>query len=256
MTALIERQIAIPTPSGSMEMFVARPAGSVSPPLVIVFMDVWGFRPQLFEIASRIASMGYCSVVPSFYYREGFKGVDFRDARGQTLSMEVLPKEQGDVVRSHGMALTNAMVDADVGAVLKFFENEPVSQGTVGSVGFCMGGRHAMFVAGTRPERMVATASLHGTRLVSDKPDSPHRMAERFRGEMYFGFAEHDPYVPPDIVTTLDGLLGNRPGLKYRSVVHPGVRHGYAIPDRDIFDHAAAEKDWAEIFTMYSRTLG
>jgi carboxymethylenebutenolidase len=255
MTALIERHVDIPTPAGSMETFIARPAGGDRVPLVIVFMDVWGFRPQLCEIAARIAAHGYCSIVPSLYYRDGYKGTDFRNASGRTLSMEVLPKEQSDAVRSHGMALTNAMVDADVGALLKFFESEPVSQGLAGSVGICMGGRHALYVAGTRPERMVASASLHGTRLVSDNPDSPHLMAEKFRGEIYCGFAEHDPYVPPDVVIKLDGLLANRPGLTYRSVVHPGVRHGYSIPDRDVYDRAAAEKDWAEIFAMYSRVL-
>jgi len=153
------------------------------------------------------------------------------------------------------MALSNAMVDADVGAVLEFLANEPVSQGAAGSVGFCMGGRHALFVAGTRPERMLASASLHGTRLISDKPDAPYLMADKFRGEMYCAFAEHDPYVPPDIAPALEGLLTNRSALKYSSVVHKGARHGYAIPDRDVYDKAAAEKDWAGIFAMYARTL-
>jgi carboxymethylenebutenolidase len=255
VTAVIERHVEIPTPAGSMDAFVSRPTGSAAVPLVIVFMDVWGFRPQLFAIANRIASQGYCSIVTNLYYRDGVKGFDFRNSQGQTLSMEVASKEQSDAVRRHGMALSNAMVDIDVGAILKYFENEPVSQGPAGSVGFCMGGRHALFVAGTRPERMVATASLHGTRLVSDSPDSPHWMAERFRGEIYCAFAEHDPYVSPDVVTTLDRLLGHSENVKYRSTVHPGTRHGYSIPDRDIYDHQAAEQDWAEIFAMYARTL-
>lgn len=255
MTSLIERQVDIPTPAGSMNVFVARPAGSAAVPLVIVCMDIWGVRPQLYEIAKRIASHGYCAVVPNFYHRDGVNGFDFRNARGQTLSMDLASKEQQDAVRRHGAALTNEMVDADVGALLRYFKTEPVSQGPAGSVGFCMGGRHAMFIAGTRPERMAATASLHGTQLVSDKPDSPYRFADRFRGEMYFGFAEHDPYVPPSVAATLDGLLGSRPNLKYRSVMHAGAHHGYSIPDRDVYDHAAAEKDWAEIFAMFSRAL-
>ncbi len=234
---------------------MVRPADQAAVPLIVVCMDIWGIRQQLFEIAKRIAAQGYCAVVPNFYHRDGVKGFDFRNARGQTLSMEIASKEQQDAVRRHGAALTNSMVDADVGAVLKFFETEPVSQGLAGSVGFCMGGRHAMYIAGTRPERMRATASLHGTQLVSDKPDSPHRFVDRFRGEIYCGFAEHDPYVPPSVAMTLDGLFQNRPDFKYRSVTHAGARHGYAIPDRDVYDQAAAEKDWAEIFAMFSRAL-
>jgi carboxymethylenebutenolidase len=38
--------------------------------------------------------------------------------------------------------------------------------------------------------------------------------------------------------------------------VHPGARHGYALPDRDIHDHQAAERDWTEIFAMFRRQLG
>lgn len=255
MTAVIDRHVDIATAVGSMDTFIARPAGDATVPLVIVFMDIWGVRQQLFEIAARIASQGYCAVVPNFYYRDGVKGFDFRNAQGQTISMEAASEEQRQTVRRHGTALSNAMVDADVDAALRFFESEPVSQGAVGSVGFCMGGRHAMFVAGTRPERMLATASLHGTQLVSDKPDSPHRMADRFRGEMYCGFAEHDPFVPPAVIAALDGLLASKAGLKYRSMVHHGAHHGYSIPDRDVYDHVAAEKDWTEIFAMFSRTL-
>lgn len=255
MTSPIERQVDIPTPAGPMSTFVARPAGSAAVPLVIVCMDIWGVRPQLFEIAKRIAAQGYCAVVPNFYHRDGVNGFDFRNARGQTISMELASKEQQDVVRRHGAALTNAMVDADVGALLQFFESERVSQGPAGAVGFCMGGRHAMYIAATRSDRMAATASLHGTQLVSDKPDSPHRFADRFRGEIYCGFAEHDPYVPPSVAAALDGLLAGRANLKYRSVTHAGARHGYAIPDRDVYDRAATERDWAEIFAMFSRAL-
>ena len=34
-----------------------------------------------------------------------------------------------------------------------------------------------------------------------------------------------------------------------------GVEHGYAIPDRDVFDKQAAERDWELIFAMYHRQL-
>jgi carboxymethylenebutenolidase len=72
---------------------------------------------------------------------------------------------------------------------------------------------------------------------------------------MYCGFADDDPYVPPGIAVTLDSLLGNRLNLQYRSVTHAGARHGYAIPDRDVYDREAAEKDWTEIFAMFARAL-
>jgi carboxymethylenebutenolidase len=38
--------------------------------------------------------------------------------------------------------------------------------------------------------------------------------------------------------------------------MHAGAHHGYALPDRDVHDHAATEQDWAEIFSMMRRQLG
>ena len=40
---------------------------------------------------------------------------------------------------------------------------EPVQPGGIGSIGYCMGGRHVLCVAGAYPDRFIAGASLHGT---------------------------------------------------------------------------------------------
>jgi carboxymethylenebutenolidase len=147
------------------------------------------------------------------------------------------------------------MVVDDTGAILEFVRRgEPVRPGGVGTIGYCMGGRHVLCVAGQFPERMRASASLHGTYLMSDAPDSPHRLARNFRGEMYCGFAETDPYAPLSMVKELDELLRPLP-VDYRHAIHPGAQHGYALPNRDIFDARAAARDWELIFAMFHRQI-
>ena len=37
--------------------------------------------------------------------------------------------------------------------------------------------------------------------------------------------------------------------------LHKGADHGYALPDRDVFDKAAANRDWELIFAMFRRQL-
>src|SRR6185437_16718723 len=103
------------------------------------------------------------------------------------------------------------------------------------------------------PEQLRASASLHGTLLVNDQPDSPHRSVEKMRGEIYCGFAEHDPYAPQSTIDTLSTLLKDRTDVRYRCSVHAGAHHGYALPDRDIFDKPAANRDWENIFAMFRR---
>ena len=45
----------------------------------------------------------------------------------------------------------------------------------MGSVGYCMGGRHAQVAAVNYPDYFKASASLHGTYLISDS--RTHRIA-------------------------------------------------------------------------------
>ena len=43
--------------------------------------------------------------------------------------------------------------------------------------------------------------------------------------------------------------------MRYTPVIHQGTLHGYALPDRDIYAKAAAERDWELIFAMYHRQI-
>jgi dienelactone hydrolase family protein len=49
--------------------------------------------------------------------------------------------------------LSNAMVIEDTGALIDFLDRgEPVRAGGIGSIGYCMGGRHVLCVAGACPD--------------------------------------------------------------------------------------------------------
>ena len=112
-----------------------------------------------------------------------------------------------------------------------------------------------MSVAAAFPDRFRASAGLHPTSLISDRPDSPHRKADRLRGEFYCGFAETDPYAPLSMIEELDALLAPCP-VTYRREIHTGAVHGYALPERDIHHKRGANRDWELVFAMYRRQLG
>ena len=75
---MIEQTLDIGTGEGAMETFFNRPEAGGRFPAVIVYMDIWGVREELFDIARRIAAAGYCGIVPDLYYREGRKRFDTR----------------------------------------------------------------------------------------------------------------------------------------------------------------------------------
>ena len=99
-----------------------------------------------------------------------------------------------------------------------------------------------------------ASASLHGTTLISDAPDSPHLLVSRFRGELYCGFAETDPYAPLSMVKELDELL--RPCPVDLSPRDPRGRRARlrAAQSRHLPPRGAA-RDWEMIFAMFHRQI-
>jgi carboxymethylenebutenolidase len=250
-----ERFVNIKTADGTMETFITHPEEHGPFPAVSIYMDVWGVREELYDIARRVGTVGYYCMVPDFYYRQGQVRFEFRNDKHQTISLSRLDEQTQRQVRAPLQQLSNAMVMDDTGAILAFLKGgEPVRGGSMGAIGYCMGGRHVLCAAGTYPEHFIASASLHGTSLISDRDDSPHRLVNKFRGELYCGFAEHDPSAPLPMVQELEELLKPCP-VHYRFTVHPGAEHGYALPDRDIHDKRAATRDWERIFAMFHRQI-
>jgi carboxymethylenebutenolidase len=250
-----DRTVAIPTQAGPMETFITHPeAGGPFPPIVL-YMDFWGVREELFDIARRVGTVGYYCMVPDLYHRQGRVRHEWRNEKNQMISMHNLDPERQRQAMVPLEKLSNAMVIEDTGALIEYIDRgEPVRPDGIGSIGYCMGGRHVLCVAGAYPDRFIAGASLHGTALISDRDDSPHRLAHRFRGELYCGFAEHDPHAPPVMIKQLGDLLTGCP-VGYRHEVHPGAEHGYALPNRDIHDKRAANRDWELMFAMFRRQI-
>jgi carboxymethylenebutenolidase len=252
---MIGKSIEIATPHGVMDAYLAHPDDTKTYPLVIIFMDVWGLREELFGLARRVAAEGYCCMVPNLFYREGKFRYEPRNPDGRMMSFNLLPDDIQRSMRARAERLNRQALRADVAAILEFCKHEPVRNGPAGSIGFCMGGREAFFAAQEFPERFRATASLHGSRLVTEAGDSPHRLTHKMRGEVYCGFAEFDRGAPPEVVSKIEECLQQAPDLTSKTRRHAGAHHGYALPDRDIYDRAAAEQDWADIFTMLRRQL-
>lgn len=250
-----ERMADIPAPQGTMDAFITHPEQGGPFPAVVIYMDLWGLREELFDIARRVATAGYYCVVPNLFYRQGKIRHEFRDEKGRMISLDRLDQEKQERVRAPWRALNNGLVVEDTRHIMDFIDADPAARrGPMGAIGYCMGGRYVCCVAGHYPERFRAGASMHGTALVTDKPDSPHLRAAAIRGELYCGFAENDRGAPPAMVDAFATAM-KASSAKYSYRVHEGAAHGYALPDRDIADKQAMNRDWEVILPMLQRTL-
>ena len=155
-------------------------------------------------------------------------------------------------------SLTTANVASDAGAFLDHLATRPEVAGTpdemrVGTTGYCMGGRLSLVSAAHHPDRVVAAASFHGGHLVTDAPDSPHRLVDRITGRVYVAGAENDASFTAADATTLDEAL-TAAGVEHTVEFYP-AGHGFAVPDNPTFDEEAAERHWQALADLYGATL-
>ena len=154
------------------------------------------------------------------------------------------------------MKTTDAMVLEDTAALIAHADRTAlVRQGAMGCFGYCFGGRIALLVAGSFPARFKACAGMHASGIFTDKPNSVHLIAARAQGELYLGYGARDRFATPDVVAALEHALAGRADLAYRFNLHAGAGHGYALPDRDVYDKRATFADWSHIFAMFHRQI-
>jgi len=240
------KQIAIETRDGVAKAGLFRPSGRAIAG-VIVYMDIFGPRPTLDQMAERLAGDGYAVLVPDLFYRYAPYGpFDPKTAFAEEKTKALLLMLSGGT--------TQGMTIRDNAGFLDALAAEGID-GPVGVVGYCMGGARALNAAATHPDRIVAAASFHGGNLASDAPDSPHRKAASIKARVYVGVAGVDRSFPPEQSARL------AEALRVAEVDHvienyAGVGHGWCVKDHSVYDEAGAERHWKRLTEFFKETLG
>ncbi|MDP3869094.1 dienelactone hydrolase family protein [Phenylobacterium sp.] len=243
---MIEQTVEVPTKDGATTTFIVRPERDGPHPVILFFMDAPAIREELRDIARRFASAGYYVMLPNLYYRSDV--------------LELTAEDWADPERKKMMglmySLTIPLVMEDVDALLAYADGQAAADAkTVGCVGYCMSGQFSINAAARHPDRVKAAASIYGTFLVTDKPDSPHVAARKAKGELYFACAEIDRWAPREMVQALETSLKSD-GIEAEVEFYPGVEHGFAFPNRPAYDKQAAERHWERLNALFRRRLG
>lgn len=213
---------------------------------VIFYMDAFGIRPELDEMAQRYADAGYVTFLPDLYHR-----LDRRQFRVTTTSDEPLDPAMNE---ANG-ATTLAMTIADTAAILDHVAANPIhGVSKFGTVGYCMGARHALAAAAAYPTRIAAAALLHGGRLVWDGPDSPHRLIPRVSASLYFGFAANDETCPDHHKRLIEQTILASSARARTEQYSAG--HGWTFPSRWCYDAAAAEHAFEAVVNLFDAEVG
>lgn len=239
--------VEVKTPDGVADAYLTRPEGGGDHRGVLLMIDAFGLRRRIEEMADRIAGQGYAVLAPNVFYRAG---------RASELSIPAFDPENRaafmQALRPLIQQLTPEAFVRDGKAYLDFLAD--LAPGPFGITGYCMGGRLGWRIAAADPERVAALGCFHTGGLVSDAPDSPHLSAQQINAELYLGYADKDAGATPEQIATLDRAL-DEAGVRHRSEVYEGALHGYTMSDTPVYDEAATERHYAELFALLSRAL-
>jgi len=245
--------IEIPAADGTAEALVARPSSGVGPfPGVILYMDAFGLRPRIQEMAQRIADWGYVVLAPNVFYREGTAAqlapdTDMTTPEGREAAGAAAFPRVGRLTTDKALPDIDSWVDA-------LARLDGVAPGSIGVVGYCMGARLAMRSATAHPDTVAACGGFHGGGLATEEPDSPHLALGNARARFVFGHADHDRSMDSDAVARLGGAL-DAAGLKSSNEVYAGAPHGYSMADTSAFHPEATERHFRELRNLLDGTL-
>jgi len=245
---LVEENVLIPTADGQTDAVFIHPAKGAHA-AVIIWPDVHGVDPGLYEMARSLARSGYAVLATNQYYRT-HKGRLF--AEGQSI------RDPGgrELVMPHYRAVSVETIPVDTRALVTWLDAQSAvdtSRG-IGTVGFCMTGSWTLRAAAAVPERIHAASSFHGGGLATEQDDSPHRLASKINGGVLIAIAENDHEREPEARDTLIEAFkaANTPA---EIEVYADAMHGWVPPDSRAHHPEQAERAWSRMLALFEREL-
>jgi len=254
---VVETDVTIKTEDGTCDACFTHPS-SGSHAGVLIWPDALGLRPTMRAMARRLAAERFSVLVPNPFYRlskapqfETAANLDFGD---ESVMTKLRPLMASVTAAGHA--------EKDAHAYVAFLDAQREVDRTrkIGTQGYCMGGALVVRTAAAEPGRVGAGSSFHGGGLVTDKPDSPHLLAPRINGRMYFAIASNDDERQPEAKTLLKDSFA-KAGVPTEIEVYP-ARHGWCVADMPIekgapiYDPTQAERAWGKLLTLYKAALG
>ena len=226
------------------EAYYARPTGNGPFPGVVVVHHMPGWDEWTCEVARKFAHHGYAAVAPSLYFRVG-DGAD----------EQVVAK-----IRAEGGNPDDQII-GDIAGGIAFLREQPHSNGKVGVIGFCSGGRQT-YLAACRLDNIDAAVDCWGgnvvvedkSKLTSKQPVAPVDLTEGIRCPILGLFGNEDPNPTPADVDKTEQAL-KRHGKNYEFHRYHGAGHAFFAWYRPNYRVEQAQDGWNKVFAFFSKHL-
>jgi len=225
-----------------IEAYLARPEGDGPRGGVVVIHHMPGYDRATKEITRRFAEMGYDAICPNLYWR---------DAPGAA------PDDAAAVARAKGGVPDERLV-GDVGGAASYLRSLPSSNGKVGTIGYCSGGRQSVLAACNLD--VDAAVDCYGAFVTGTPPENfPMRrnivdQLPNLRAPLLGLFGAEDQYPSPEQVAELREILAAN-GKPFEEHTYEDAGHAFFAVDRPAYRVAAANDGWQRIAAFYGTHL-
>lgn len=226
----------------AINAYFARPMGAGPFPTVVLAHHMPGWSNYYKEQTRTFAANGYIAICPDLYHRNG----------------SGTPEAVAGRVREAG-GVPDAQVVADLAGARDFVKSLPSSNGKVGVIGSCSGGRHAYLAATAGGYDAVVDLWGGGVvmaeaDLTPNRPVSPVDYTKDLSCPILGLFGLEDRAPTAEQVDIHEAEL-KKHGKDYEFHRYEGAGHGFMYYHTQLYRQPAAADAWQKIWAFFGDKL-
>ena len=207
-------------------------------PGILLFQEIFGINDNMRGLADRLAQEGYVVLVPDVFWRIE-PGFERKDESGMHEGMAMVGQLDWETVPD------------DISASHRHLLSLPECTGTVGAMGFCLGGTLAFLAAassrvGGRGPDVAVSYYGSGNRDLLPRLDD-------VACPVLFHYGDRDPFIPAESIDDVERAVAGRPGMR---VERYDAGHAFSNWDApSMYDEPAADAAWATTLAFLEEHL-
>ena len=231
--------VQLNTSDGKMDAWVAQPKDGGNYPGIVVIQEAFGVNDHIKKVTERIAAEGYVAIAPDIYHRESERLIPYTDMGKAIATLQ---------------RVQDSKAMEDVGAAIAHLKLQSnVKRGSIGVIGFCMGGRLTYLAAAHHAADVKAAVPYYGGGIPMGNPSPLSRTGE-IKCPMYLFFGAKDQLIPTDQVGQINTELTAQK-VPFQMKIYPEAGHGFNCDDRGSYHEASAKDAWEKTKSFFAQHL-
>jgi carboxymethylenebutenolidase len=226
--------------------YLARPADAANHPGIVVIHEAMGLNEHIRDVCNRLANVGYVALGVELYTREGGPP----------------PSDDPKAMMLRLFAMSDETVLGDLEGAADHLRALDGVTGSIGCIGFCMGGRYTLLFA-CASDRLNAAVDCWGgfidratpdERSTPPRPTPPLEMADKLSCPLLAAIGAEDQNPSPELGQQLRERAAAS-GQEVTVDVYDGAGHAFFADYRPTYRPEAAAKLWERVVPFLHKQL-